>query len=234
MVTQLEKLRWKLYELKISILFNHGIEKGLIKSYGDDVTQKSKTICCGSIPLSILLLDYHMVQGRCYNRAALLTLCFWNDDFKVVTACIDDLKYNPFYVGKYKNGEVDDEIFNHCFVERKMEDGTVWVYDTSTGLMFEKSLYYRMQNPKIIEEKGKEEVLEYLKKVFKINRKKQNNETIRRTIEFLERESKPMQREYIFAIEDGLRTLKNKLDNLDEHDSNNDRKKLVFTRNEDD
>ena len=43
-----------------------------------------------------------------------------------------------------------------------MIDGTTWVYDTSVGLVFEKSLYYKMQNPKITKVNNRSTTLKFL------------------------------------------------------------------------
>ena len=235
MVTNLEKIRWKLFDLKSEILFLYGVEKGLIRGYDRSVIEKSKKIRCGGIPLSILLLERSLANGKCYNRAALLTLCFPDDSFRVITAEIDELKYNPFYINEFKNGRIDERYVYHCFVERTMEDGSVWVYDTSNGLMYEKSLYYRMENPRVINEKSREEILEYLKTVFIVNRKKQNIETIKEMLDTLQGNLSPIQFDYTFILEEEIKRLYDSLE-LIETDAHGEElpKKIVLTRNEDD
>lgn len=235
MVTIFEKIRWKLFELKSFILFSYGAEKGLIRNYEGSVIERAKKIRCGGVPLSILLLERSLTEGKCYNRAALLTLCFPDDNFKVVTAAIDNLKYNTFYIKQFKNGEIGKEYSYHCFVEKTMEDGSVWVYDTSNGLAYEKSLYYRMQKPKIVEQKCKDEALEYLRKVFKINRKKQNEKSVRNMIHHLERNLSPIQSSYCIVLQEELKKLRGKLnEEVEENHSFRAAKKLILTRNEDD
>lgn len=233
MLTDLEKIRRQLYQIRRDILLSYGEKNGLIKSYDRDLIEKARHIRFGLIPLSLLLLDKTLTKGYCYSRASLLTLCFKDDNFRVVTASIDDLKFNPVYAEMYRKGDAPIEIFNHCFVERTMEDGSVWVYDTSLGAVYEKSLYYMIERPLIVEEKNKEQTLEYLKAAFKSNRKKQNYDTIKRVVNLLDSNLSPLRNSYRFILEEDLLSLKKRF-NFPEFNKREKPKKLILTRNEDD
>ena len=59
-------------------------------------------------------------------------------NYQLVYATINDLALNP----NYKEGN-----YTHCFIELKDINNKEWVYDTSTGLKYDKELYYLIENP---------------------------------------------------------------------------------------
>lgn len=109
-----------------------------------------------------IILHGKLSNGHCYDRGTLVTLGFEDDDFQVVDADIDSLRLNPQYIDKYRNGNGSKHFANHCFAERTLKNGTTWVYDTSVGLVFEKSLYYKLENPQITKVNDKETTLKFL------------------------------------------------------------------------
>lgn len=153
MATKLDKLRWSIYKKKKDLLFYYGIFNGLIHSYEEELLANLRHVYYGGVPASIILLCDKFCNGRCYDRGLLITLGFGDDDFKLVDADIDGIGLNPKLIDKYNEaiakGYTWNHPANHCFAERAKKDGSVWVYDTSMGLVFEKNLYYRMENPKI-------------------------------------------------------------------------------------
>lgn len=166
MATETEKLRWELYRKKNKILCNSGIRNGFIKYYNAELLSKLRNIYYGGLPLSILLLHEDLTKGYCYYRAPLVTLAFTEDEFRVVYADIDGIRLNPKYIDEHRNGLATDDYGDHCFVERKMKNGITWVYDTSSGLIFEKSLYYKMERPKIRHINDKNKTLNFLYEDF--------------------------------------------------------------------
>lgn len=162
MATKLEKIKWQLHKQRYNILFYYGVTKGLIRPYDQSLIENLRHIYYGGIPASILLLHGKLTNGYCYDRGPLVVLGFADDDFKVVDADINSLRLNPQYIDEYRAGKSSSHYANHCFAERILKDGTVWVYDTSLGLIFEKNLYYKMQNPIITKINDKKTTLEYL------------------------------------------------------------------------
>lgn len=162
MATKIEQMRWKLHLKKYNILFNYGIKKGLTGSYDNELIENLRHIYYGGLPASILLLHEKFSNGHCYDRGTLVTLGFGDDDFKVVDADIDSLRLNPKYIDECRQGNASERFPNHCFAERKTKNGMTLVYDTSLGLVFEKSLYYRLENPKITKVNDKKTTLEFL------------------------------------------------------------------------
>ena len=165
-MSKVSELKWKLYEMKTSILYSYGLKNGLIHPYETELIEKLRHVYYGALPVSIILLCDKMCNGFCYDRAPLITLGFGDDDFKIINADVDSIRLRPAEIEKYGN---NPHFANHCFAERTKEDGTVWVYDTSIGLVTEKSLYYKMENPQITSIRDKEATLTFLEN-FKINK----------------------------------------------------------------
>lgn len=153
MATKIEEWKWNLYLKRREVLMRDGIKKGLIKVYSEEFIETLRTVYYGGIPASILLLSRRHCSGRCYDSALLAAFGCCDDDFRLVDADIDGITLNPENVDEYKkanrDGNANKHYGNHCFLERTMSDGTVWVYDTTWGLVFEKSLYYRIEHPRI-------------------------------------------------------------------------------------
>ena len=139
--------RWQEYERRYEILLKYGFTNGLIKFYDNELIRSLSEIYCGGLSASVILLHKGLSNGHCSDRSRLITLGF-SGDFKVVVADIDGILLRPEYIEDFKNGKVDEDYGEHYFVER-IENEKTWVYDTSVGLVFEKELYYKMQNPKI-------------------------------------------------------------------------------------
>lgn len=166
MVTLEEQLRWKEFQEKFHSIIVDGFEKGLIQIYDDELLDRLRTVYYGSVPATILLLHEKMSNGHCYDRASLVTLGFGDDDFRVVYADVDEIKLNPRFVERYRQGLLGDNYADYCFAERICEDGSVWVYDTSLGLVFDKDLYYQLENPVIRHTNDRNSTLEFLYEDF--------------------------------------------------------------------
>ena len=166
MATMLENSKWKYYKLKRQILFDYGIQNGLIHPFEMEFIESLRDTYFGGIPASVLLLSRGYTAGRCYDCALLACFGMGDDDFRMVDADIDGLALNPVYIDEYnkileKCGKVNGNYKNHCFVERYKKDGTVWVYDTTLGIVCDKDLYYQIENPVITKINDKESVLDY-------------------------------------------------------------------------
>ncbi len=165
MATKLDELKWKQYLKKRKKLYIYGAKNGLIHDYEQELIENLRHVYYGGIPASILLLCNRACNGYCYDRALLICHGFEDDEFKIVDADIDGIALNPIIIDKYnkaiENGNSWNHYANHCFVERTKKDGTTWVYDTSIGLVFEKNLYYELQNPIITKINDKQATLDY-------------------------------------------------------------------------
>ncbi len=162
MATKLKEMKWKLHKKRYDELFNYGVKHGLIGAYDKKLIENLSHIYYGELPASILLLNGKLSNGHCYDRGTLVILGFGDDDFQVVDADIDSLRLNPQYIDEYRSGNRSEHFANHCFAERTLKDGTKLVYGTSVGLVFEKSLYYKLENPKITKINDKETTLKFL------------------------------------------------------------------------
>lgn len=99
-----------------------------------------------------------MSNGFCYDRALLMARAFLDsdDDVKLVYASVNSIKLNPLYIS-------DDEMYaDHCILEMTTKDGKHLIYDTSTGFIYDKWLYWLKENPKVRFVNSKERIKEFL------------------------------------------------------------------------
>lgn len=160
MTLKLQEIKWNLHNYKSKQLLLWGLKNGYIVPYDDKFIKKLRNIYIGGIPASILLLSDGMSNGFCYDRALLMSRAFLDDedDVQLVYASIDSLKLNPQFVDK------DDPLYaDHCFVERITKDGKHLIYDTSSGLVYDKKLYWLMEHPRIREINKKSSLIEFVK-----------------------------------------------------------------------
>lgn len=160
MTLKLQEIKWNLHNYKSRLLLFWGLKNGYIAPYDDKFIKKLRNIYIGGIPASILLLSDGMSNGFCYDRALLMSRAFLDDedDVQLVYASIDSLKLNPKFVDK------DDPLYaDHCFVERITKDGKHLIYDTSSGLVYDKKLYWLMEHPRIREINKKSSLIEFVK-----------------------------------------------------------------------
>ena len=143
MATRLQELKWNLHCFKDTKLLIWGLKNGLIFPYSDKLIEKLRNVYYGGIPASIILLCDALTNGHCYDRALLLAKAFINDedDIKLIYASINSIKLNPMYIDE--NSE-DSLYADHCFLERITKDGRHLIYDTTTGFVYDKSIYWKM------------------------------------------------------------------------------------------
>lgn len=142
MPTIKDKIKWKLFELKRNIYITQGLLHNKIRYYDDELIDNLSNIYYGGIPASVSLLLPELSNGKCYDRALLLTTGFNSGDlFQIVRGNAASIALNPMYVDRKKNNKY---YADHCVVERVEKDGT-WVYDTSMCVKIERDYYYKMQ-----------------------------------------------------------------------------------------
>lgn len=158
MLTQIQELRWNLQQKKEKILLIWGLQNGLIAPYDDKLIEKLRTIYSGGLPASIILLADSLTNGHCYDSALLMSRAFLDEegDVKLLYAAINSIKLNPKYI-------CDDPLYSeHCFVERITSDERHLIYDTSSGLVYDKRIYWLIENPKIRHIRGKEDIKKFI------------------------------------------------------------------------
>ncbi len=213
MATKLEELKWKLYNKKRDILFDYGIKNNLIFAYDDNLIKNLRNVNYGGLPASIILLHEGLCAGYCYDRGPLVALGFGEDGFQIVDADIDSIKLNPTYIDEYKNGKASKNYATHCFAERKLKNGITLVYDTSVGLVFEKSLYYKLEHPKIKTVHTKEETLSFLYDDFLRDSNLEKDKYILPIIiPNIESALVPTQPFYLEQLQEEIKILKKKID----------------------
>ena len=126
----------------------HGLKNGLIFPYPDALFDKLRPYHLAGLPISIMLLINELCNGYCYDRSMLMQLAFENCE--VVHADIECLRITA---GK--------EFAEHSFVETTDFGGEkTWVVDTSTGLVYDKDYYYKIEKPKINHRISKEQCMQ--------------------------------------------------------------------------
>ncbi len=160
MATKIEKIKWQLHNYKSKQLLMRGLEKGYITPYDDVLIEKLRNVYYGGIPASILLLSNGMSNGNCYDRALLLSRAFLDeeDDVSLIYASVDSLRLNPQF------SDCDDPLYaDHCIMERTTKEGRHLIYDTSSGFVYDKKLYWLMEHPKIRKINDKDSIIEMVK-----------------------------------------------------------------------
>lgn len=158
MATKLQKLKWDIHQKKHKMLMIYGLQHGLIFPYDEELIQKLRNVYYGGIPASIILLSNGMSNGHCYDIALLMSRAFLNDesDVNLLYGDIDSLKLNPNFISD------SPHYADHCFVERITKDGRHLIYDTSCGFIFDKKIYWLMENPKLRHTNSKESIRSFI------------------------------------------------------------------------
>ena len=112
------------------LIFNYAKE-GKIEPYEEELIVRLRNFYYEGIPLSIVLNSKRCCITYCHNMAFQLTRTM--ECFRLVR-------------GNINIYPIDDKP-NHSWVEK---DG--WVYDTTDGFKWEKSLYYKLFDATVIEE----------------------------------------------------------------------------------
>jgi len=160
-------IRWKINSYKRKKLLILGLKNDLIGLYSDELIEKLRHIYYGGIPASIILLSNCLTNGMCYYRAILLSKAFLDteDDIKLLYVTVDSLRLNPSYI-KEKTSSLDCD---HCIIERITKDGKSIIYDTSSGFVYDKKMYWLIQNPKIRHVKDKETIKKFVEQEKDVN-----------------------------------------------------------------
>ena len=155
---KLQKMKWDLHCKKEKMLLVWGLKNRLITPYDDELIEKLRKVYYGGIPASVILLSNGMTNGYCYDRALLMSRAFLDDeeDVQLVYATVKSLKLNPEFIS-------DDPLYaDHCVVERTTKDGRHLIYDTSSGFIYDKRLYWLMENPKVRKVNSKESIKKFI------------------------------------------------------------------------
>lgn len=124
-------------------MLKNGLERGLVRPYDAADLEKFRETYYGGLPASIILLSDGLCNGFCYDRSTLLAMAFLDEEnVQMVYADIDNLRLNPEYAD-------NPQLWDHCFLERKLQNGTSVIYDPAYGLVFEKSYYWKLERPKV-------------------------------------------------------------------------------------
>ena len=158
MATKLQQFKWNLHQKKHKMLLLWGLNNGYAAPYSEALIEKLRNIYYGGIPASVILLSNGMSNGHCYDRALLMSRAFLDEedtDVNLLYASIDSLKLNPKFMR-------DDPMYaDHCIVE-VIGNGRKYIFDTSCGFIFDKRLYWLMENPKVRHINGKDKIRKFI------------------------------------------------------------------------
>lgn len=162
-MSKLDEIRWEIYKYKSKKLLLWGLRNNYIFPYTDELLKKLRTISYGGLPASIILLSNSLSNGYCYDRALLLSQAFidTDDDVNLIYASVDSIRLNPQYKEKYQ--KEDPMYSDHCFVERITKNNVHIIYDTSSGFIYGKEIYWKMEHPKIRKVNDKKSIIEFIK-----------------------------------------------------------------------
>ena len=136
----------------------YGFQIKKIQPYDEELIQKLRTVYEGGLPASILLLRHGMLNGHCYDRDLLIAEALQDRNIQFVYATIDGIRLNP-------KVEQDNPMYAaYCFLEQTTKDGRHIIYDTSMGLIIDKSLYWLLEHPKVRKINSKAELAKFKKK----------------------------------------------------------------------
>lgn len=161
MATIFDELKWQHFQKKRKEMTLDGLKSGLIFPYSDKLIEKFRKIYYGGIPASIILLSDMMTNGYCYDRALLASSAFLDDDeydVNLLYASIASLRQNPEHIHD-KNYMTSD----HCIVEiTPNSSNSSMIIDTSSGFIYDKNLYWKIEKPKIRHINNKEKIKQFL------------------------------------------------------------------------
>ena len=143
-MTEKQQCKWLLHRFKIKNMLLYGLQNNFIGLYDEALIEKLRTIYDGGLPASIILLSNGLSNGHCYDCALLLARAFLEteDEVQLLYGSIDSLRLNPQYISK------DNHLYaDHCFLERITKQGQHIIYDTSSGYIFTKKMYWLMERP---------------------------------------------------------------------------------------
>ncbi len=125
-----------------------GLREGNVFLYPPAFIDYLRPYTYGGVPLTLIMLVNEVCNGRCYDRAKMVSLAF--DDATLVYGDIESLRCQS------KTGNPE-----HAFIEtREFGRDRTWVVDTSMGLIFDKDFYYDLEKVKVNKVYSKEQIMQ--------------------------------------------------------------------------
>ncbi len=148
MIKHLEVIRWEYFFQRKLKLIEYGLENNLIDYYDDKFISQLRKKSIERTPLSIILLSFKLCNRKCYSRAVLAAFGFEQDDFYLMDAKINSISWNPENIKYAKDNKIPNFGMHRVAVRKK--NNQELVYDTTLGLVVEKNLYDKIENPRNI------------------------------------------------------------------------------------
>lgn len=143
--------KWKVFNKIKKGMIEYGLKTGRVTFYPEEVLDKLRHIYCGGVPVSVILLSNTLKNESTYSGAYLLSLAFLgeNDKVRMIFGFTNSSRYNPFIPDNYA----------HCLVET-IEDGKHLIYDTNSGLVYDKEYYNILEKLDVRLVRGKKALLQ--------------------------------------------------------------------------
>lgn len=147
---KLDENQLRIFEKKHYEAIINGMKHKLVFTYPNALFDRLRPYEVGGLPASIMLFIIELCNGKCYDRSLLMQLAF--DDCEIIHADIESLR---IFAG--------EEYAEHSFiVTKEFGKNKEWVVDTSTGLIYDKDYYYRLEKPKINKIITKQECMDFI------------------------------------------------------------------------
>lgn len=138
------------YRNKLNQCLINGSINGSVATYDQKLIDNLRSYSYAGIPASIVILSPAFCNSKCFEMSLLLSRGL-EIDYKLVKANINALMLNP------KNNPLTDDSY-HYFIETISSFEDSFVYDTSSGIVYKKELFYEIENPDILKTYTKDEV----------------------------------------------------------------------------
>ena len=123
-------------------IFNKAQKEGKIQQFDQAIIRKLRNLYFGFLSGLIYIYYYPTSFSNLGNKAELFTHVIKDKEYKLVHGQTDSVRDIPFFM--YGVEHLDNNIWFEV-----QEGHKTWIYDMFSLLKIEKSIYYKLENPKI-------------------------------------------------------------------------------------
>ena len=123
-------------------IFNKALKEGKVQQFDQAIIRKLRNLYFGFLSGLIYIYYYPTSFSNLGNKAELFTHVIKDKEYKLVHGQTDSVRDILFFM--YGVEHLDNNIWFEV-----QEGHKIWVYDMFSLLKIEKSIYYKLENPKI-------------------------------------------------------------------------------------